>query len=450
MNVLIVGGGQAGTNLLQTFERHDSVCIVGVVDLDEKAEGVKLARLLGVPVSTGYRGFLSENDIDLVIDTTGTEAVYKDLLGCATNGCQVVGGNAALFVLQLLEQRRRDSSQAESLLAEHRALYHIGLILSSTDDLSEVFKTIVEHATMLTTAPAGSLAVFDEKNGEMYLGAAKGFSGELTQRWPVRPGGLTSYILNQKTPVIINNLAEYPEFDNPNVSSERVLSLVACPLFIENRIVGIVYVDDFKGREWKEREISALVLLSTYAAVAIERAKFLEETRLLAITDDLTQLYNHRYFVQRLNHELNRSKRYGLPLSLVMLDIDFFKTYNDHHGHIKGNEVLRGIAEVIKRQTREADIPVRYGGEEFAVILPQTGGEEALAFAERLRRRVEAEPFPEKHTQPGNNLTVSLGVAAFPNDANQSGQLIELADTALYRAKQLGKNRVCEAEATKV
>ncbi|MCL5292645.1 MAG: diguanylate cyclase [Actinobacteria bacterium] len=444
MNILIVGGGSDGAALLEMLQTHDLVHITGVVDTDDKSEIIKLARLLGIPTASDYGAFL-DGRLDLIINVTGSSANHEELFTRSPDGCEVISGTAVKLLRELMSKRQRDRDQTETLLIEHRALYHIGLILSSTDDLSDVFKTIVEYATLLTNTPAGSLAVFNEKSGEMYLGAAKGFVADLSkqQRWKLRQGGLTSFILNQKDPVAIPDISEHPKVNNKKLASEGVHSLIACPLCVEGKIVGIIYVDDFEPRPWKEREISALSLLSTYAAVAIERAKLLEETRLLAITDDLTSMYNHRYFVQRLSHEVNRAERYEQPLSLIMLDIDYFKNYNDRHGHIKGNEILKRVAHVIMRESREADIPVRYGGEEFAVILPQTTKKDAISLAERLREEIEKEDFPLSQTQPGGRLTISLGIATYPTDASSPTELVEIADVALYQAKRLGKNRVC-------
>lgn len=167
-----------------------------------------------------------------------------------------------------------------------------------------------------------------------------------------------------------------------------------------------------------------------------------ERLQELSVTDGLTGAYNHRYFYGKLDEEMRRAERYGRPLSLIMADIDYFKHYNDAHGHVEGDNVLRGVVSCIRKNIREQDTLARYGGEEFAVILPETGKKEAADVAERIRVCMLAQPFPRKDTQPGGTITISLGVAAIPYDAVDPKGLVEKADGALYRAKNNGRNMV--------
>ncbi|MBI5885592.1 MAG: diguanylate cyclase [Deltaproteobacteria bacterium] len=165
----------------------------------------------------------------------------------------------------------------------------------------------------------------------------------------------------------------------------------------------------------------------------------------LSITDGLTGAFNHRYFYGKLTEEIKRAERYCHPLSIIMSDIDYFKDYNDAHGHVAGDSVLKGVVSCIRRNVREQDMVARYGGEEFSVILPETGKKVAVDVAERIRRCLQAQAISRKDTQPGGSLTISLGIAAFPDDAADPKGLIEKADAALYKAKENGRNRVEEA-----
>lgn len=177
-----------------------------------------------------------------------------------------------------------------------------------------------------------------------------------------------------------------------------------------------------------------------------ERTKELNELseryKLLSVVDGLTNVYNHRYFYTKLEEETKRTERYKKSISLIMLDIDFFKHYNDTHGHQAGDNVLRDIALLLKKGVRELDIVARYGGEEFCIILPETGKQVARNLAERIRVSLSKQPFPFKETQPNGNLTISLGVATFPDDAKSSDNLVTAVDRALYKAKENGRNRV--------
>ncbi len=162
----------------------------------------------------------------------------------------------------------------------------------------------------------------------------------------------------------------------------------------------------------------------------------------LAVTDGLTGLYNHRHFHERLSLEVERSGRNGLPLSLLMIDVDHFKYYNDHNGHPAGDEVLRQVAHIMGDGRRANDFCARYGGEEFAIVLVDTSKLTAAQVAERLRDRVATFPFEHSNRQPGGQLSISVGVASFPDDAADAETLVRMADSALYAAKHGGRNCV--------
>ncbi len=167
-----------------------------------------------------------------------------------------------------------------------------------------------------------------------------------------------------------------------------------------------------------------------------------ERMKQLSITDDLTETYNYRYFMESLELELRRAERYEYPISLMMLDIDHFKIYNDTHGHMAGDKVLREVASLIKVTVRHTDILARYGGEEFAVILIKTSLDEACQVAERVRKAVEDLTIDHEDTQPEGQLTVSVGVSTLCSQVSSMKELIKTADDALYEAKRAGRNRV--------
>lgn len=165
----------------------------------------------------------------------------------------------------------------------------------------------------------------------------------------------------------------------------------------------------------------------------------------MAYQDALTGLYNFRFFQEVLPQEIQREQAYSRPVSLLMLDIDHFKRYNDRCGHTAGNEVLQTVAELLRQATRSRDVVCRFGGEEFAVILPGAGADIAQKVAERIRATVEGHDFPGGRDQPGGRLTVSVGAATFPRDAKNPEELVERADAALYAAKGSGRNRTRSA-----
>ncbi|HET6371616.1 MAG TPA: diguanylate cyclase, partial [Nitrospiria bacterium] len=174
-----------------------------------------------------------------------------------------------------------------------------------------------------------------------------------------------------------------------------------------------------------------------------QRKKKEEELKAQAMTDGLTGLTNLRSFVARLEQEIERANRYSHPLSLILIDVDHFKEYNDRNGHLQGNQALVRLAQLLTKNSRKSNIVSRYGGEEFAILLPETGKQTAVQAAVRLRRAVEDADFPNQQNQPLGTLSISLGVSSYPQDADGQAALIEAADRSLYLAKRRGRNRVC-------
>ena len=171
---------------------------------------------------------------------------------------------------------------------------------------------------------------------------------------------------------------------------------------------------------------------------ALEHAR----TRRLASTDGLTGMYNHRTFQERLSQEIARADRYSRPLSVLIIDVDHFKVYNDTYGHPQGDIVLQDLARLLQEMSRTSDTVARWGGEEFAIILPETDSVGAQKIGQRLCEQMERYPFPGQELMPGGTLTISIGVATYAS-ASSKEALLQAADTALYAAKREGRNRVC-------
>jgi diguanylate cyclase (GGDEF)-like protein/PAS domain S-box-containing protein len=198
------------------------------------------------------------------------------------------------------------------------------------------------------------------------------------------------------------------------------------------------FTEKIRERDLYARELQ--VVRSLYKEKLREIEVMKEEALLLSYTDDLTGIYNHRFFIQQLTLEVERQRRYASPLALLMIDIDYFKHYNDTNGHLAGDQVLKAIAFLIQRGVRQTDIVARYGGEEFSAILINAGREKALEIGERVRRNVADTRIPNEDAQPNKNLTVSIGVATLSSSISTLTDLIREADHALYRAKKAGRN----------
>ena len=193
-------------------------------------------------------------------------------------------------------------------------------------------------------------------------------------------------------------------------------------------------------------QVRLITFLGAWLTLSLENVRLAESVERLAVTDDLTQVYNYRFLKSALKREIKRAGRFEQQLSIVMIDVDNLKGYNDRNGHMRGSLLLREIAGLFAKQVRSWDLVAKYGGDEFTLILPQTGRDGALVAAERMRAAVAGHTFPL--TAPGS-ITISLGVAVFPDDATDSLSLIRASDVALYTAKRNGRNRVetCVARA---
>lgn len=445
--IMIVGGGAGGSLLLPILNEYSEIEVVGIADVSEDAPAIAIAKDMGIPTGTDYHELLQRINANIVINVSGQQAVSRDLDEIKRQyGLEIIEGLSAKILFKLVDERRTREEEALTQLKEQEALYKIGIMLSSSESEDELLNTILDCATGLTNTPAGSIALYNDVDGRMELVATSGFSEDFsgTTQWAVREGGLTEYILNQSGPVVIEDFDafQFKRSDNVQLQSEGIKSLIAIPLIADRKTKGVLYVDDFIPRKFSKKDESILALLSTQAAIAIEKMQLFEKVKKLADTDGLTGLYNHRYFVKQLREELKRTKRFNHPLSVLIMDVDHFKHYNDTNGHLKGNEVLKGVTEVMKRSIRKVDVLARYGGEEFAVIVPETNKANALKTAKRICRAVEEEAFVGEESQPLGKLTLSIGVATFPDDAKREGTLLDRADHALYEAKREGRNRV--------
>jgi len=219
---------------------------------------------------------------------------------------------------------------------------------------------------------------------------------------------------------------------------------VCLPLVVSERTVGVVLVGPCREQP-QARELGRTVAL--LASVALQSTALLRQQRLLAQTDGLTGLLNKRQILMRLEEYLRAERERKLPVSVFLFDIDHFKQYNDGNGHLAGDDLLRGLGRLLREHLREDEYVGRYGGEEFLLVLPGTRKQDALRAAERLRRLVQEQSFPHGEHQPGGRLTLSGGVAAFPEDGVDAVTLIGRADEALYTSKHRGRNRVTGYEA---
>lgn len=221
-------------------------------------------------------------------------------------------------------------------------------------------------------------------------------------------------------------------------------SLICTPVMVQDEVKGIIHLDSLEKDAFDEEDKLFVEQLAEAIAIAMERALEHSKVKTLSVEDGLTGCFNRRKLDQDVDSEISRSRRYQRNFSILMIDVDWFKKYNDHHGHGRGDELLIAIVELFKKNLRDSDEVYRYGGEEFVIKLPENDRQRALTVATKLQELVAATPFDgEKESQPERKVTISIGLATYPWDGNNRDELYKSADTRLYEAKKRGRNRVC-------
>jgi diguanylate cyclase (GGDEF)-like protein len=312
--------------------------------------------------------------------------------------------------------------------------------VNSTLEPEQVAGRLLESATTWVPAPCWAV-VSSDLSGQLSVLASRGPQYDMS----AAVYDIARWVMDRGEEFLTADL----EGDS-RVATRSAASVVAFPLTCRGRQIGALVGFD-RTPSLREPRLTPVVLralraLLEPASVALDNLLLLKRTEALSVTDDLTHLYNSRYLNQVLRRETKRASRSGKPLSLLFLDLDGFKTINDTHGHLFGSRALVEAATVIRASARETDVAARFGGDEFALVLPETGVQGALAVGERVRERIAAHQFL---AADGLNLhlTVSVGVATLPDVATTPDALVHAADAAMYRVKDRGKNGIEAASA---
>jgi len=317
-------------------------------------------------------------------------------------------------------------------------LYNISNKMNYVSDKDELLNIILDNAIDALKAEKGSIMLLNEDK-ELELSLVRGHAYEKKSLVKLKLGdGVAGTVAETGQAFIINRGEEDDLFKKYSDFIERshIQSLLCVPLKVEDRVIGVInIVNKRENQKFNMNDTKLMQVLGTQAASTISKAKVYEES----ITDGMTKLFIHRYFQVRLDDELNRSKRYGTKIALILFDVDHFKKFNDTYGHQQGDIVLIESAKIVKDSVRlNIDVPCRYGGEEFTIVMPETDAPGAFVVAERLRKRIEAYEYPGQAVPL--HVTISLGISIFPDDATEKMDLIKKADDALYRAKEAGRN----------
>ena len=343
---------------------------------------------------------------------------------------------------RLATEREVALIQSNRWLGRLNALLGIINAISTRNKLDEVLHDGLEETRKVFNADSGLIYRVGRKSGRLVIMSSFGYSDELLEKMKEKGVGYSSSCgaCAQLEPVAVDNLATDEKCRN--LASVATGSSICLPIASEKRLWGVLHLRRSTPDAFNAEDIELAQAIAYQFALAMQRAYFFDEVDLLSITDPLTELYNFRKMSRDLGREVVRSRRYRHPFSFIMVDIDHFKDFNDLYGHQAGDEVLKEVARLLESGRREVDRVYRYGGEEFSVLLPETAGAEAVLVAEKLRALIESlEIEVEGHPEP-SRVTISLGVASFPDDGDGLDALVEAADGALYIAKEGGRNRV--------
>ncbi|MDT8901439.1 diguanylate cyclase [Anaeroselena agilis] len=362
-----------------------------------------------------------------------TESVCLEEEFSAVSQQNAAANRDLLAAMSKLDFRLMDLDQAHKKLS---ALYRITSVGQRTADEDEVLDEIVAGITGELGYACAAVLLLDEERQELVMKASRGYPPNV--RLPYGKG-ITWHAVITREMVFVPDVSKDPRYI-PAIGNG--VSELAVPLICADKVIGVLDVETTAERPLHRYDRDLIGSLAGQVALAIAHAKHVARVEVQAVTDGLTGLYNYRYFLSLLDHEFKRAVRYSRPLSLILIDIDHFKRYNDNNGHSLGNEVLRQVAAIMRQACRDVDFAVRYGGEEFIVLLPETNLTDACSFAERLRTMIACQQFAGCEKQPGKTLTVSIGVSGFPFDASSDSELLEHADAALYLAKRTTRNCV--------
>jgi diguanylate cyclase (GGDEF)-like protein len=341
--------------------------------------------------------------------------------------------------LALLRTAATSASNVRSLLAAHR----LARAVAASNKLDVLADIVIRAMAEAVDAAIGALACPSDANADLEIVATSGYRRELVEHLRLRPGaGILGSVFQSGRPLLARSGDDLPH--GPSRARYRTKSFIAMPIQLGRQTLAVVSVTDRRdGGSFTRDDVSCLRALAAPAALALARSLAVVEAEKFAQSaaiDPGSGVFNRRYLQTRIDEELQRSRRHGAPVSLLMLDLDNFKSINDSFGHLAGDAVIKDVAQILRRSVRIFDVCARFGGEEFAILMPGASLDSATKIATRIRERIEA----YRCTDPPLStlrVTASLGLAvSFPEVSAQD--LVARADDALYLAKREGKNRL--------
>lgn len=343
------------------------------------------------------------------------------------------------------ERRVRRANQRHSQLA---VFNEIGKALASSLDLKEILNIVMTKISELLKPKNWSLLLLDEDTEELRFEIVVGDGAEKIKNLRLKLGeGVAGWVAKERAPLLVPDVSKDPRFSKKadEASSFVTKSIICVPLVNRGKCLGVIeLINKVEAKRFGDEDLLVLTTLADYTAIAIGNAIFFNRIHELTITDDLTKLYNSRFMQSRLEYEIERARRFNHPLSMIFLDLDYFKEVNDSHGHLAGSKLLAEVAALIVRTIRNVDMACRYGGDEFLILMPDTPKANATVAAKKLCAALKATAFLKEELL-NLHLTGSFGVASFPDDASGKDELIHKADNAMYAIKNSTRDGVAAA-----
>lgn len=331
---------------------------------------------------------------------------------------------------------------------ELETLIDIGKALTSHLALEDVYQVVMEKVGNLLRPQAWSLLIIDEDSKELCFEIVVSPAPEDLTGTRLQPNeGVAGWVAESGVPLLVPDVNKEPRFSNQIDAQIGFVtqSILCVPLISNNRIIGVIQLINGLGQaQFTEQDQRILATIADFTAIAIENSRLHQQVRNLTITDDLTGLYNARHFQTLCDYEMERSSRYGNELSMVFLDLDYFKKINDTYGHQTGSRLLKEVGQLFLRVVRVVDHAARYGGDEFVFLLPSTSKKGALIMANNLLETLRSTTFQSDCGAP-MRITASLGVATYPTNAYCIQELVKLSDEAMYDVKRNARNGVKSA-----
>ena len=350
-------------------------------------------------------------------------------------------------------QKEMVEKERSLMIAERavkRKVYDLHNLVEASNDIYSIlnFKQLINSALLTIIGQLGIqnafALMFDSSRHTFNRNFQKGIRDkEITRLKFKAESPLAKFFMQHHMPFYVDNFGKDAEQRKYHEKLKKLNIHIIAPIIYSERLQGIIGIGSkLYEKEFTQTDFELFHVLMNIITISIENALHYEEAKNLSLTDGMTNLHNYRYFTIRLKEELNRAKRNKTKVSLLILDLDHFKNYNDTLGHQAGDEALRTLGRVLKSTIRDEDVVSRYGGEEFCIILPGISKEDIYPLGERVRSIIELHQFYKERVQPEGRITVSLGGATYPDDAKDGDELVLKADQALYQAKNHGRNRL--------